>query len=87
MTIKPLHSKVLIQRDAAPTQTSSGIQLISDGSDIAGEGTVLAIGPDVTEVNVGDRVVFGKYSGQSVVTAEPNKIIMAETDIFMVLEA
>ncbi len=93
MQIRPLHDRVIIKRLEAETTTAFGIP------DTAGEkpdqGEVIAVGPGkrdeagrlvAMDVKVGDRVLFGKYSGQTVKVDGEELLVMREEDIMGVLE-
>ena len=62
MIIKPKRDILLIQADPAVTQTASGILLNESWKTLPLEGTVLAIGPEVKSIKVGDRVGFNRYA-------------------------
>ena len=59
--IAPLWDIVLIQADKPREKTASGLLLVEEWKTLPPTGTVLAIGPDVKTVKVGDRVMFGRY--------------------------
>lgn len=92
--IKPLGNRVLIKRAEAQT-TKGGILLPDSAQEKPREGTVLAVGPgklsdngtlETVEVKVGDRVLFGPYSGTEVTPEGDEKLlILADTEIFGVL--
>ena len=94
MQIRPLHDRVIIKRLAAETTTSFGI----DDPRLCRrsyEGEVIAVGPGkrdeagrviALDVKVGDRVLFGKYSGQTVKVDGEELLVMREEDIMGVLE-
>ena len=75
MNIRPLHDRVIVKRVDAETRTASGIYLPEAAGEKPDQGQVLAVGPGKRDdagklipmdVKVGDRVLFGKYSGQKV---------------------
>ena len=75
MQIRPLHDRVIIKRLAAETTTSFGIVIPDSAGEKPDQGEVIAVGPGkrdeagriiALDVKVGDRVLFGKYSGQTV---------------------
>lgn len=85
--IKPLHDRVLVRR-LSVEQVSRGGIILSEAAptDNQREGIVEAIGPDVQEVAVGDRVVMGKWSGEDTKIEGENLVMIRESDIFGVLE-
>ena len=75
MNLRPLHDRVIVKRLENETKTASGIYIPDNAAEKPDQGEVLAVGPgkknDQGEaiamgVKVGDRVLFGKYSGQTV---------------------
>lgn len=60
--IEPLNKRVLVKRDETKTEVN-GILLAASAQRQENSGTVIAIGPEVTEVRVGERVLFGKIDG------------------------
>lgn len=95
MQIRPLHDRVIIKRLAAETTTASGIVIPDAAGEKPDQGEVIAVGPGkrdeagrliTPEVKVGDRVLFGKYSGQTVKVDGQEYLVMREEDIMGVLE-
>jgi chaperonin GroES len=89
--IKPLADRVIIKPAEAEEKTSGGIILPDTAKEKPIEGTVVAVGPGKTaddgkvikpEVKVGDRVLYGKYSGTEVTIGGEEYLIMRESDIF-----
>ena len=75
MNLRPLHDRVIVKRLENETKTASGIVIPDAATEKPDQGEVLAVGPGkrndkgeqiALNVKVGDRVLFGKYSGQSV---------------------
>jgi chaperonin GroES len=75
MTFRPLHDRVIIKRLKAEEKTASGIVLPGSAAEKPDIGEVIAIGNGKLiengkriplELKVGDRVIFGKYSGQNI---------------------
>ena len=95
MKIRPLHDRVVVKRLEAERKTASGIVIPDSSAEKPDQGEVIAIGPGKHEngtvlpmcVNVGDRVLFGKYSGQAVKIDGEEVLVMREEDIMGVLEA
>lgn len=95
MKIRPLHDRVVVKRLEAERKTASGIVIPDSSAEKPDQGEVIAIGPGKHEngtllpmcVKVGDRVLFGKYSGQAVKIDGEEVLVMREEDIMGVLEA
>jgi chaperonin GroES len=75
MKLRPLHDRVIVKRLEQETKTASGIVIPDNAAEKPDQGEVLAVGPGkrndkgdfiVLNTKVGDRVLFGKYSGQTV---------------------
>lgn len=60
--IQPLRDVILIKADKAQKSTDSGLLISEDWKTLPLTGTVLAIGPQVTDVAIGDRVGFARYA-------------------------
>lgn len=95
MKIRPLHDRVVIRRVEEETKTAGGIVLPGAAAEKPSRGEVVAVGPgkaldngDVRAVGVkvGDKVIFGQYAGSTVKIDGQELLIMAETEIFGVLE-
>ena len=95
MKIRPLHDRILVKRLEAEQRTKGGIIIPDSAKEKPIEGEVLAVGngkmlEDGTvrklDVKVGDRVLFGKYSGTEVKIDGEERLIMREDDILAVLE-
>lgn len=89
-SIKPLHDRVVVERVEAEEKTASGIVLPGSASEkpdmgivtAVGDGKVLESGTKIAmNVQVGDKVIFGKYSGQTVKIDSKEYLIMREDDI------
>lgn len=94
MKIRPLHDRVVVKRVEEETKTAGGIVLPGSAAEKPSEGEVLAVGTGkaldngqvrALEVKVGDRVLFGKYSGTEVKVDGEQLIVMREDDIMAVL--
>ena len=95
MNIRPLHDRVIVKRVEAERTTASGIVIPDSAGEKPDQGEVLAIGPGkrddngkqiALDVKVGDRVLFGKYSGQTVKVDGDELLVMKEDDLFAVVE-
>ena len=96
MQIRPLHDRVIIKRLESERTTASGIVIPDNAAEKPDQGEVVAVGPGRRDeagkliemgVKVGDRVLFGKYSGQSVKIDGEEFLVMREEDIMGVVEA
>ena len=95
MKLRPLHDRVIVKRVENETKTASGIVIPDSAAEKPDQGEILAVGPgkknDKGElqpvgVKVGDRVLFGKYSGQTVKIEGGELLVMKEEDLFAVIE-
>ena len=95
MKLRPLHDRVIVKRIDSETKTASGIVIPDAAAEKPDQGEILAVGPgkknDKGElspvgVKVGDRVLFGKYSGQTVKVDGEELLVMKEEDLFAVVE-
>ena len=96
MNIRPLHDRVVVRRKEEETTTASGIVLPGSATEKPTQGEVLAVGTGRIQsngevrplaVNVGDTVLFGQYSGQTVKIDGEELLIMKEEEIYGILEA
>ena len=95
MKLRPLHDRVVVKRVEQETRTASGIVIPDNAAEKPDQGEVLAVGPGrkdedgdtiAMSVKVGDRVLFGKYSGQTVKVEGDELLVMKEDDLFAVVE-
>jgi chaperonin GroES len=95
MSIRPLHDRVLVRRVEEETVSAGGIVLPGSATEKPTEGEVLAVGKgkilengDVRpmDVKVGDKVMFGQYSGSAVKVDGEELLMMREEDIMGVIE-
>jgi chaperonin GroES len=94
MKIKPLADRVVVKPAAAEEKTKGGIILPDTAKEKPVIGEVVATGPGKVmengtrvnlEVKVGDRVLYGKYSGTEVTLDGEEYMIMRESDLFAIL--
>lgn len=94
MNIRPLHDRVIVKRVEEETTTAGGIVLPGSAAEKPSQGIVLAVGSGkaldngtvrALEVKVGDKVLFGKYSGNEVKVDGDDLIVMREEDIMGIL--
>jgi chaperonin GroES len=96
MKIRPLHDRVIVKRLEEELKTASGIIIPDNAAEKPDQGEIMAVGTGKVlddgkvrplEVKVGDRVLFGKYSGQTVKVDGKELLVMREEDIMGVVEA
>ena len=94
INLNPLADRVVIQPKEAEEKTSGGIILPYTVKEKPVEGTIVAAGPGKVadngelvkmDVKVGDKVLYGKYSGTEVTLGGEEYLIMRESDIFAVI--
>ena len=95
MQFSPLHDRVVVQRVDAEEKTKGGIIIPDTAKEKPQEGKVTAVGPGARDENgklrpldvkVGDRILFGKWSGSEVKIDGEELLIMKESDILGVLD-
>ncbi len=95
MAIRPLHDRVVIKRLEAEEKTASGIVLPGNAAEKPDMGEVIAVGNGKIlengerrplELEVGDKVIFGKYSGQTVKVDGEELLVMREEDVMGIVE-
>ena len=95
MKIRPLHDRVIVKRLDNERKTSSGIVIPDTAAEKPDQGEIVAVGPGKRDdngklipidVKVGDRVLFGKYSGQTVKVKGDELLVMREEDLMGVIE-
>ncbi|ADE13376.1 chaperonin Cpn10 [Nitrosococcus halophilus Nc 4] len=95
MKIRPLHDRVIIRRMEEEKTSSGGIVIPDTAAEKPIRGEVIAVGNGKTlengevralDVKVGDKVLFGKYSGTEVKVEDEDLLVMREDDIMAVLE-
>lgn len=82
VSIKPLGDYVVVQQEAAETKTASGLYLPTQAQEKPKTAKVLAVGKDVKEVKVGDRVVYGGYSNTDLKHDGQDYIVIKEENIY-----
>jgi chaperonin GroES len=95
MKFRPLHDRVVVKRLEQDEKTTGGIIIPDTAKEKPMQGEVLAVGPGAKDeqgtvqpldVQVGDTVLFGKWSGTEVTIDGQDVLIMKESDIMGVLE-
>ena len=94
MKIRPLHDRVIVKRLDQERKTASGIVIPDNAAEKPDQGEIIAVGPGkrddngkivALDVKVGDKVLFGKYSGQTVKVDGEELLVMREEDIMGVV--
>ncbi len=94
-TIKPLHDRVIIRRIEEGEQIRGGIIIPDTAKEKPQEGEVIAVGEgkykedgtrQALDVKVGDRVLFGKYSGSEIKIDNEELMMMREDEILGIIE-
>ncbi len=95
MKFRPLHDRVVVRRIDAEQKSAGGIIIPDTAQEKPSQGEILSVGPGARDeqgrlvpldVKVGDRVLFGKWSGTEVKIDGQDLLIMKESDIMGVLE-
>jgi len=95
MNLQPLRDRVIVKRLDQETKTASGLIIPEAAAEKPDQGEILAIGTGKVlddgsvsplVVKVGDRVLFGKYSGQTVKVKGDELLVMREEDIMAVVQ-
>jgi chaperonin GroES len=95
MDLRPLHDRVIVKRLDQETKTASGIVLPDAAAEKPDQGKILAVGNGKIledgkvrplDVKVGDIVLFGKYSGQTVKVEGEELLVMREEDIMAIVQ-
>lgn len=95
MKIRPLHDRVIVKRVEEVRTTASGIVIPDTATEKPDQGEVIAVGPGkkddqgkliALDVKVGDKVLFGKYAGQTVKVSGDEVLVMREEDIMGIIE-
>jgi chaperonin GroES len=96
MTFRPLHDRILVRRIEAEEKTAGGIIIPDTAKEKPQEGEVIAVGPGARDdsgqllsldVKVGDRILFGKWSGTEIRLNGEDLLIMKESDVMGVIDA
>lgn len=95
MAIRPLHDRVLVRRKQEESKSAGGIILTDSAKEKPMQGEVIASGNGKVlsdgsvlklELKVGDKVLFGKYSGTEIKLGDEELLMMREEDIMAVIE-
>ena len=95
MKIRPLHDRVIVKRIEEERKSAGGIVIPDTAAEKPDQGEIVAVGKGKKDDNgklipvdlkVGDRVLFGKYSGQTVRVKGDELLVMREEDLMGVIE-
>ena len=95
MKFRPLHDRVVVKRIDAETKSAGGIIIPDTAKEKPSQGEIIAVGPGgrdeggelvPIDLKVGDRVLFGKWSGTEVRLDSIDYLIMKESDVMGVLQ-
>jgi chaperonin GroES len=96
MKFRPLHDRIVVRRVSSEEKTKGGIIIPDTAKEKPQEGEVIAVGPGARneqgqivalDVKVGDRVLFGKWSGTEIKIDGEELLIMKEADVMGIIEA
>ncbi len=96
MKFRPLHDRIVVRRIEAEEKSAGGIIIPDTAKEKPMEGEVIAVGPGgrdeagklvALDVKVGDRILFGKWSGTEIKLSGEELLIMKESDVLGVIEA
>jgi len=95
MKFRPLHDRLVVRRIEADQKTAGGILIPDTAKEKPSQGEVVAVGPGgrdesgkliPIDIKIGERVLFGKWSGTEVKIDGEELIIMKESDVLGILE-
>ncbi len=95
MNLKPLADRVIVKPAPAEEKTKGGLYIPDTGKEKPQYGEIVAVGPGKVaengqvlemQVNLGQKVLYGKYSGTEVTVEGEDYLIMRESDIFAILD-
>lgn len=95
MNIRPLGDRIVVRRLEEETKTAGGIYIPDSATEKPSEGEIIAVGKGRVakngdlipmEVKNGDKVIFGKFSGNEVKVGDETVLIMREEDVLAVVE-
>jgi chaperonin GroES len=95
MSLRPLHDRVIVRRMEEERTSAGGIVIPDSATEKPSKGEVIAVGngkkldngeTQSLDVNVGDQVLFGKYSGTEVKVDGEELLVMKEEDIMAIIE-
>ncbi len=85
MNFKPLGKRVLVSRVEESNTTSTGIIIPDNAQEKPSIGNVVAVSSEVKELNVNDKVIFGKYSGNEITLDNEKYLVLDVENIFGII--
>ena len=95
MKIRPLHDRVIVKRLESETRSAGGIVIPDSAAEKPVQGKIVAVGKGkiledgsvrALDVKVGDKILFGKYSGTEVKVDGDELVVMREEDVMAIIE-
>ena len=95
MTLRPLHDRIIVKRLEEERKSAGGIVIPDTAAEKPSQGEIVAAGPGKLDdngkviamgVKVGDKILFGKYSGTEVKVDGEDLVVMREEDVMAVIE-
>ena len=95
MKLRPLHDRLVVKRLDNERKTASGIVIPENAAEKPDQGEVMAVGNGkiqddgkqrALDIKVGDKILFGKYSGQTVKVDGDDLLVLREDDVMAVIE-
>ena len=96
MNIRPLHDRLIVKREAEERKSAGGIVIPDTATEKPTFGKVIAVGKGKSlengeirplDVKVGDKILFGKYSGTEVKVDGEELVVMREEDVMAIVDA
>jgi len=92
-TLRPLHDRILVKRLEEQEKTAGGLYIPDTAKEKPQQGEIIAVGPGKfedgkrvpMEVKVGDKVLYGKYSGTEVTIDNQQYLILRESDVLAII--
>ncbi len=85
MNFQPLGKRVLVKRVEEANKTASGIIIPDSATEKPSQGEVIAVSKEVTELETGNIVLFGKYAGNEVALGADKFLVLETDDIFGII--
>ena len=94
MALKPLNDRLIVKRSDPELKTAGGIVIPDSAGEKPEQGEVIAVGPgkrndkgdfEALTVKTGDKVIFGRYSGQTVKVDGQELLVIREEDVFAIV--
>ncbi|MBN2782779.1 MAG: co-chaperone GroES [Campylobacterales bacterium] len=86
MNFQPLGKRVLVKRLDEANTTASGIIIPDSATEKPSQGEVVAVSSEVSEIANGDKVVFGKFSGNEITLSGAKYLVLDTDDVFGIIK-